>query len=661
MSVEHRHIPRTENHGILRWITNDAALAAGTYTSTDLYKVALTETGFYCLIGVGPTVFQPLGNAGIVGVSFAANTITIATTSGNFTVDDIASTADVGSVLAALSSYIPVSDIGTTVAPLVSGQVPSMYLPSYVDDVVEYDHFIDFPGTGEAGKIYVDKEFNKQYRWTGSAYMAFAGGAAFIKNTAVPNATVPAVAFDDPYPGDANYDGVLLAKGTGAIVAAVPDNASTGGNKRGQYAVDLQRDRTSLDRVASGNNSAILGGKNNAASGEYSAVLGGLDNIASDIYAHAFGYGCAASGYGSVAGGHTSSASGYLSHAYGKQCVAGNYYSTVVGGEICYANGAYAISGGFDARANELAAVAFGYSNWATAQYSAAIGGNFNKAYATGSVVLGGRSNVSYGQYSALLGGYNNTVNGMYGLCFGGTGNTVGSYGYAIGGGSNTVIGSEAGAICGSLNSVYGHRSLVVSSLNVTVNGVVSFVFGDMGQSEHQGDYSWAFPSAGKNSNYTQQAISRSNNATNFYAAQGRTQELFFGTQTINATAIDMVARGDTGITSVSYRLCQVTGITVTKGLWKLKGTVLAHSQSGTDWAEMDVSAVVEYDGTTFSFVGGPTISKTNSAGAAAWTFGVAFTGTGIPSSESLRFIATGAAATTINWSADLKVTGLYF
>ena len=52
-----------------------------------------------------------------------------------------------------------------------SGKVPSSQLPSYVDDVLEYAARSDFPNTGEAGKIYVDKTANLTYRWSGSAYV----------------------------------------------------------------------------------------------------------------------------------------------------------------------------------------------------------------------------------------------------------------------------------------------------------------------------------------------------------------------------------------------------------------------------------------------------------------------------------------------------------
>lgn len=51
------------------------------------------------------------------------------------------------------------------------GKVPSSQLPSYVDDVLEYASKALFPGTGEAGKIYVSKDTNLTYRWSGTAYV----------------------------------------------------------------------------------------------------------------------------------------------------------------------------------------------------------------------------------------------------------------------------------------------------------------------------------------------------------------------------------------------------------------------------------------------------------------------------------------------------------
>jgi hypothetical protein len=50
------------------------------------------------------------------------------------------------------------------------GRVPSSQLPSYVDDIVEAIDFATLPLPGEAGKVYVTLDTNKQYRWAGTAY-----------------------------------------------------------------------------------------------------------------------------------------------------------------------------------------------------------------------------------------------------------------------------------------------------------------------------------------------------------------------------------------------------------------------------------------------------------------------------------------------------------
>ena len=57
-----------------------------------------------------------------------------------------------------------------TKADLVDWKVPSSQLPSYVDDVLEFDTREAFPVTWEKGKIYIAINDDSQWRWTGSAY-----------------------------------------------------------------------------------------------------------------------------------------------------------------------------------------------------------------------------------------------------------------------------------------------------------------------------------------------------------------------------------------------------------------------------------------------------------------------------------------------------------
>ena len=59
-----------------------------------------------------------------------------------------------------------------------NGTIPSSQLPSYVDDVIEYDNFNSFPETGESGKIYLDISTNITYRWSGSNYVEIGNSLA---------------------------------------------------------------------------------------------------------------------------------------------------------------------------------------------------------------------------------------------------------------------------------------------------------------------------------------------------------------------------------------------------------------------------------------------------------------------------------------------------
>ena len=62
--------------------------------------------------------------------------------------------------------------------PLVDGKVPSVNLPSYVDDALEFANLAAFPETGESGKIYLAVATNLIYRWTGSVYVLIGDGTS---------------------------------------------------------------------------------------------------------------------------------------------------------------------------------------------------------------------------------------------------------------------------------------------------------------------------------------------------------------------------------------------------------------------------------------------------------------------------------------------------
>ena len=93
-----------------------------------------------------------------------------------------------------------------------SGKVPTSQLPSYVDDVLEYDSQTAFPSTGETGKIYVAKDTNKTYRWGGTDYVEISASLALGETSST------AYAGDK---GKANADAITaITKGTTKVGAA---------------------------------------------------------------------------------------------------------------------------------------------------------------------------------------------------------------------------------------------------------------------------------------------------------------------------------------------------------------------------------------------------------------------------------------------------------
>lgn len=66
-----------------------------------------------------------------------------------------------------------------------SSKIDSIYLPSYVDDVLEFANLAAFPPTGDAGIIYVALDTNKCYRWSGSTYVEISPAPVTSVNTRV--------------------------------------------------------------------------------------------------------------------------------------------------------------------------------------------------------------------------------------------------------------------------------------------------------------------------------------------------------------------------------------------------------------------------------------------------------------------------------------------
>lgn len=124
------------------------------------------------------------------------------------------------------------------VCPLgADSKVAAVYLPSYVDDVVEATNFVALPATGSTGIIYVALDTNTIYRWSGTVYVEISPVAGNA-DTATKLATARTVALTGDVTGSATFDGSANV----SIAATIANNSvalgtDTTGNYVGAVAV----------------------------------------------------------------------------------------------------------------------------------------------------------------------------------------------------------------------------------------------------------------------------------------------------------------------------------------------------------------------------------------------------------------------------------------
>lgn len=134
------------------------------------------------------------------------------------------------------TAYVRADKVGAKngVASLgTDGKVPASQLPSFVDDVLEYENRGAFPTTGETGKIYVDITNGKTYRWGGTTYVEISSSLALgtTASTAFPGDKGKALE-------DKSINGYKLG-GTGNIYLSLNDIADGGGFVRVKSGGDV--------------------------------------------------------------------------------------------------------------------------------------------------------------------------------------------------------------------------------------------------------------------------------------------------------------------------------------------------------------------------------------------------------------------------------------
>lgn len=234
-------------------------------------------------------------------------------------------------------------------ADLVGGKVPAAQLPSFVDDVLEYDTRSAFPATGEAGKIYVDKDTNLTYRWSGTQYVEISPSLALGETAETAYAGDKGRALSgkiDDHVKKTNNPHVVTAAQIGAVSLVKDVNGK-------KTAVTIG------DRSGTVGDNSFANGVEITASGE-SSHAEGVRTQATGNYSHAEGFATTSAGYGSHAEGRGTKASEAYSHAEGQSTTASGYCSHSEGNNTT-ASGDYSHSEGFDATAAGSCSHAEGY------------------------------------------------------------------------------------------------------------------------------------------------------------------------------------------------------------------------------------------------------------------------------------------------------------
>lgn len=176
-----------------------------------------------------------------------------------------------------------------------------------------------------------------------------------------------------------DQDVVVEPLGMGGFALSLPDGTSTGGNKRGVNAVDLQifsSGKNSPTEIASGDYSFACN-VGNTASGGHSFVCG-WSNTAQGDSSHAEGNGTLAYGYASHAEGAQTQATGSYSHAEG--------FSTTASGAYSHAQGYESVAGGDYAHAEGFNTTASGTASRAEGQDVSTRGINYFQVYGSGNI-----------------------------------------------------------------------------------------------------------------------------------------------------------------------------------------------------------------------------------------------------------------------------------
>lgn len=271
-----------------------------------------------------------------------------------------------------------------------------------------------------------------------------------------------------------------------------------GGDTRGLYAINIQRDRDAPAYVASGSRAIAIGQGSNRATASNSVAIGndayaiGSDSLAAGFYAEAKYSGTTALGNRTSADGLNSTCIGYSAntfHNYAlaiQNCQSGGYRSIQMGAYSSAGNygfaamyqaqaGAYGVSLGGSSSASTGQSTAIGYSATAGIQ-SVAVGGSASATSYGGTAVgrsaTAGNRGVAVGHSANATGlskiaiGYGTTVLGDYAHAIGHLAAAAGTYGLAVG---YRASAGGTGALAVGYNANAAFTGSIAIGYNATV------------------------------------------------------------------------------------------------------------------------------------------------------------------------------------------------
>jgi hypothetical protein len=514
-------------------------------------------------------------------------------------------------------------------------------------------------------------------------------------NTYIPTTTTavygtPTLSFSGVSTIGLESNGSLFVQpaGTGALQAQATTSSATGGNARGQNAVDFQTfTRSSAAQVASGLVSSILGGARNTSNAVASVVVCGTDNTAG-ANSSFVGAGTTNTANGTsnaiVSGLNNSSSGTFAFIGAGQANTNAGFLGVIVGGQTNSGTSGSAVTTQ-SATMNATTAVTLSGSNanikvgqlitgtsitsasgTTPYTYVAAISGTsltLSQAasgsststlsfYTPHGVVVGGGNNQATGSYSFIGGGGDagtaanrNVASGDWSFVGGGTKNTASGTGSFVGGG-----GTYGSGVSG--NAASGTASFIGGGIGNTASNSYSSVVGGEGNFAN-GTRSVVNGSYGSSRGIAGVIVNSYNGFGSFSAGTCQSASYILQAGTTNATATVATVDGSSASTTNQV-------ILPNNSAYAFKGTVIANVTGAANGAAWSFEGAIMRGANAASTVlmGTPAINRVAAtAGATAWVIAL----TADTTNGGLAVTVTGAASTTIRWVASLNTTETTF